>query len=162
MIGRRAGGLGRGTGRLKGLGRVGPAGAGVGGSCPRSADRRRAKTRWSSAAGRRLSTCHAAGDERSLSGRLGVPAGPRVGCEEVDGDDRDDGEKGGEHVQARKASVRAWCSLSRQDRPLMLMTIARCNRRSKMAAATTGSPPNSSAQVVSDRLVVTIVELPRS
>ena len=34
----------------------------------------------------------------------------------------------------------AWCSRMRHDGPLMLKTIARCIKRSKMAAATTGSP----------------------
>ena len=55
------------------------------------------------------------------------------------------------------AVARAWCSRILHEGPLMLKTIARCMRRSRIAAATTASPripPHSG----SPRLVVTIVE----
>lgn len=63
--------------------------------------------------------------------------------------------QGGDHPMA---SVRPWCSRMRHDGPFMLMTTARCKSLSRMAAATTASPPNSSAQLLWERLVVTMVD----
>jgi hypothetical protein len=105
------------------------------------------------AAGARVDPC--VGRRESAGLGMGGDRGRRCGGHAAPGDQRQDqNQLRMVGVVHRMVWVRAWCSRSRQEGPLMLMTTALCKRRSKMAAATTASPPKISPHDDRDRLVV--------